>query len=638
MVDPTPSDYHLTYLRERWERDRSSRIFLQLAEEYRRRGMHPEALEVLETGLSFHPGYLAAQVALGRCRLEAGQADEAVKVLERVLTQDPTQAVATRLLAESWLQLGDEDRTQATIDRCRLIGIPPSELMGLEHRLAAARRAGRERRHEPAVAPPAAPLAAPPIALEPAEPADDLAWQETTRIDLAPAAAVVAAREQAPRPPADAKEAPLMAEVVVQAAGEIPPSPLAVPPPPTSTSTPTLPPSLPPTLPPTPAPISPTAVDAVFSLPPPSSRAVVLPLRPGGDRRLTVAHVGDPFGSLARSRQRTGTPSEIFRLLPRPIPGAAAVTQADAAAAPSEAAPPLAPPVALGAAGVPVAGTLGASGLGPAADAAPEVAASPESAAAGSLGLTPAAVEPPLPEQPPTATSERAAQRPARATAPSPARWWDRPPETPAAGAAMPAEPPAPPQKATAPGRATPPPFEAPAPGATPATSVASEPLGAPAPPSFPIPAAAAPLAPTAPTAPPPSAPAPSPRRSPLADAPGIELQPSGIVANPELRPSDPGTATLGELYLRQGYIHEAEQIFKQVLARDAENEAALTGLETIGRRRAQKLTAAELLAGGEVSEEKALLGLTARKVQLLTRYLRTLRRGAGNDVPRTPP
>src|SRR4051794_30339106 len=107
MVDPTPSDYHLTYLRERWERDRSSRIFLQLAEEYRRRGLYPEALEVLETGLGFHPGYLAAQVALGRCRLDAGQPTAALPVLEKVLKQDPTQAVATRLLVETWLQLGD---------------------------------------------------------------------------------------------------------------------------------------------------------------------------------------------------------------------------------------------------------------------------------------------------------------------------------------------------------------------------------------------------------------------------------------------------------------------------------------------------------------------------------------------------
>jgi hypothetical protein len=124
--------------------------------------------------------------------------------------------------------------------------------------------------------------------------------------------------------------------------------------------------------------------------------------------------------------------------------------------------------------------------------------------------------------------------------------------------------------------------------------------------------------------------------------APGIELQPSGALLGalppsggtsaPELRPSDPGTATLGDLYLRQGYVREAEEIFKQVLARDPENEAALRGLETIGRRRAQKITAADLLA----NEQEEVRGLTARKVQLLQRYLRTLRRGAASDVPGT--
>ena len=66
-----------------------------------------------------------------------------------------------------------------------------------------------------------------------------------------------------------------------------------------------------------------------------------------------------------------------------------------------------------------------------------------------------------------------------------------------------------------------------------------------------------------------------------------------------------------------------AEEIFKQVLARDAETEAALAGLEAIGRQRAQKLTAAELIAGDETPEVR---GLTARKIQLLSRYLGKLR------------
>jgi len=157
------------------------------------------------------------------------------------------------------------------------------------------------------------------------------------------------------------------------------------------------------------------------------------------------------------------------------------------------------------------------------------------------------------------------------------------------------------------------------------------------------VPAAVAPasaaVAPTpvaAPPAPPAAPPTPT-QRSPLAETAGVELQPSGdlgALATPELRPSDPGTATLGELYLRQGYVREAEEIFKQVLARDAENEAALAGLEAIGRRRAQKLTAADIIAGEEDSEVR---GLTARKIQLLTRYLGKLRRGPGTNVPRTP-
>ena len=130
MPDSTPSDYHLTYLRERWERDRSSRVFLQLAEEYRRRGLLADALEVLQAGLAHHPGYLAAQVSLGRCWIEAGKPEAAAEVLTGVLAQDPTQAVASRLLIDVWLRLGEVDRTRAAIERCELLGVPPQELQG----------------------------------------------------------------------------------------------------------------------------------------------------------------------------------------------------------------------------------------------------------------------------------------------------------------------------------------------------------------------------------------------------------------------------------------------------------------------------------------------------------------------------
>jgi tetratricopeptide repeat protein len=587
MVDPTPSDYNLTYLRERWERDRSSRIFLQLAEEYRRRGLHAEALEVLETGLGFHPGYLAAQVALGRCRLDAGQPEAAVKVLERVLTHDPTQAVATRLLAESWLQLGDEDRAQSTIDRCRLIGIPPSELVGLEQRLAAARRSSRERWSESAEARAGA-VAEPEPA--PASTAGDdvpLPWQAAPQLDPAPALDAaperVHASARAPRP-----------EPLAVAAAAAEPTPRVAPAAPAAAV----------------AALTPVAAESaagpgrVFRLPPAAPRGVVLPLRPGAERKVVGGRGGDPFGRVGRPHPRPSGAAEIFRLLP-PVP----VEPAPAAAEALTAAPPTAAPVAPSAAPESQPASLGAA-LAAVRPVEPAPAdrwwaprTEPAAASAVSAAASPAAAAPPHP-QPSTAAAPPTAPA-APPETPAGARWWERPSEPVAAPPATPA--------AVAPLPAA----AAPSPAAVAFT-----------------PAAVPPSLPAAPATPPP---APAAQRSPLAETAGVELQPSGdlgALATPELRPSDPGTATLGELYLRQGYVREAEEIFKQVLARDAENEAALAGLEAIGRKRAQKLTAAEIVAGDEATEVR---GLTARKIQLLTRYLGKLRRGPGTNVPRTP-
>lgn len=544
MVDPTPSDYNLTYLRERWERDKSSRIFLQLAEEYRRRGLHAEALEVLETGLGFHPGYLAAQVALGRCRLEAGQPEAAVKVLERVLTQDPTQAVATRLLAESWLQLGDEDRAQAAIDRCRLIGIPPSELVGLEQRLAAARRATRERWEPPT--PPADDSGAA-AASEPVE-ETSFAWQaepEPEREPLPRTEPPPLQWEVEDRPNASAEPAPVQEPAIGHVAAPQPATAAA------ELASAQLPRAAAEA---TPGP------GHVFSLPPRAARGVVLPLRPGAERRVVGAR-GNPFGIVGRPRPRPPEAAEIFRLLPPPAPPAEAPA---AFAAPAVETPPVPPPAASPAPAPPqtVTAQPAAASPTPAADRwwsrAPQPAAASPAAAAPTGASSPPSIEPPAPPSAPGTEPISPAARPA---APAAARWWERPTE----GAAS-------------------------------------------------VPSSAATLAPAVP---PPAVP------SPFAASAGVEVQPSGTIATPELRPSDPGTATLGELYLRQGYVREAEEIFKQVLARDAENEAALAGLEAIGRRRAQKLTAAELIAGDETTEVR---GLTARKIQLLSRYLGKLR------------
>jgi tetratricopeptide (TPR) repeat protein len=130
----------LTQLRGRWQSDPSSRVFLQLAEEYRHLGRLKEALEVLEAGLREHPGYLSALVAKGRCLLELGEAARSRVVLERVVQQDATQMVANKLLVRAYLETGDAERARQKLDLYTLLNDRDPEIDELDRRVAAMSR------------------------------------------------------------------------------------------------------------------------------------------------------------------------------------------------------------------------------------------------------------------------------------------------------------------------------------------------------------------------------------------------------------------------------------------------------------------------------------------------------------------
>jgi tetratricopeptide (TPR) repeat protein len=146
----------LVQLRTRWEADPASRIFLQLSEEYRHLGRLHEALTVLDAGLKEHPGYLSALVAKGRCLLELGQADPAREVLERVVRQDATQAVANKLLVRAYLDTGQAERAKERLDLYSLLhdGDPEIEdLRGRIRRLDAAAKGKAEKPEKPEAEP-----------------------------------------------------------------------------------------------------------------------------------------------------------------------------------------------------------------------------------------------------------------------------------------------------------------------------------------------------------------------------------------------------------------------------------------------------------------------------------------------------
>lgn len=95
-------------LRFKLKTDPKSRLFYPLAEELRKVGQFAEAEQVLRTGLTTHATYLSAWVVLGRVLREQGKHAEAVTALTQALTLDRGNVVAARLLAESYISLGEK--------------------------------------------------------------------------------------------------------------------------------------------------------------------------------------------------------------------------------------------------------------------------------------------------------------------------------------------------------------------------------------------------------------------------------------------------------------------------------------------------------------------------------------------------
>ncbi|MBI5633494.1 MAG: tetratricopeptide repeat protein [Nitrospirae bacterium] len=96
-------------LREKFDKDPNSKLFLPLAEEYRKEGMLEEAIDVLQQGLEKHVSYTSARVLLGKTYLEKGMMDEARKEFESVIKIVPDNLFAHKKLAEVYRDTGETD-------------------------------------------------------------------------------------------------------------------------------------------------------------------------------------------------------------------------------------------------------------------------------------------------------------------------------------------------------------------------------------------------------------------------------------------------------------------------------------------------------------------------------------------------
>ncbi len=95
-------------LSERFNKDPKSRIFVQLADAYRKNNMVDEALQVINQGLQHHPEYPLAFLILGKCYYDKRQYGQAKEAIEKTLRYDQQNIVALRLLAQICESLKDD--------------------------------------------------------------------------------------------------------------------------------------------------------------------------------------------------------------------------------------------------------------------------------------------------------------------------------------------------------------------------------------------------------------------------------------------------------------------------------------------------------------------------------------------------
>lgn len=191
-------------LEQRHRENPKGRTFAPLADAYRKAGEVARALELVRGGLLQHPDYVSGHIVLGRCLVDHGDDAEARQAFERVLSLDPENVIALRMLSDVAERAGATDEARQWLEQ--LLEIDPNNTDAEE----ALQRVRTAQGPVAAPEPPAEPAGAP----EAAAPVEDWgvvesAWEEESEIEA----------EHAP----PEEPSPLTGGAV----GEAPPSPRA---------------------------------------------------------------------------------------------------------------------------------------------------------------------------------------------------------------------------------------------------------------------------------------------------------------------------------------------------------------------------------------------------------------------------
>ena len=189
-------------LEKRWLENPRGRNFAPLADAYRKAGEIDRAVELCVSGLERHPDYVSAHIVYARCLMDQKNDLGAEEVFKKVLTLDPENIIALKVLAEIADRGGRADEGVEWLSR----------LLAADPMNGEAEEALKQARTKAAAAKAAAPPA--PASPEPTPPASKPA-PELIDLEIAP---VIDAPAPAPTPPAVPEDAPLVEhdEIILQ--------------------------------------------------------------------------------------------------------------------------------------------------------------------------------------------------------------------------------------------------------------------------------------------------------------------------------------------------------------------------------------------------------------------------------------
>ncbi|HVZ17374.1 MAG TPA: tetratricopeptide repeat protein, partial [Terriglobales bacterium] len=128
------ADNLVLYNRGVWAAPDNNLAVNNLANEFERRKMYPQAITLYTRVLQRNPNFYLSNYNLGYVSYEAGQYEQAVRFLRRAAVLDPTDAGTFYYLAKCEMQLGELDNAEANLHRAiatdpRLLG--PRYTLGL---------------------------------------------------------------------------------------------------------------------------------------------------------------------------------------------------------------------------------------------------------------------------------------------------------------------------------------------------------------------------------------------------------------------------------------------------------------------------------------------------------------------------